>query len=82
MNEEIYNLAAQAGATDEHGHSVKTADVVCFTRTEFDGFIQRLVEYQTSELYTYRRELENDFMGDDVPSAMMIGHLKTIMGIE
>lgn len=50
INKEIYNLAGQAGATDESGGSIKNANIICFTRIEFEDFIQRFSNYLKEEL--------------------------------
>lgn len=81
MNEEIYDLAAQSGATDEKGCSVKNSDVICFTKTEFEGFIERLINYQTAHIQR-RFDQHLKYTGVIVSADDLLDELKRkIMGV-
>lgn len=41
MNQHIFDLARQSGATDEHGNRAK--DVFCFTKVELENFAETLI---------------------------------------
>jgi hypothetical protein len=82
MNKTLYYLASCAGATDVEGGPVTENGPVCFASNEFEDFIQRMVNFQITEMSKYEHERRNDFMGDDVPPVVLYNHLQNVMGVK
>jgi hypothetical protein len=82
INPKIFQLAKEAGATDEKGGSIDTG-IISFTNREFEDFMTRYTKYLQDELSEVVAEAHHEFtyLGDDVPSCVLIDAVeKTLKG--
>jgi DICT domain-containing protein len=82
FNPEIYNMASQAGATDEKGGPISTG-VISFTPYEFEDFMTRFVRYVQNRQYKIIKDDKDSltYMGNDTPSYVLISELeKSLIG--
>jgi len=77
FNPKIYELATQAGATDEKGGSISSG-VISFTKYEFEDFMTRYTRYVQARMQAIVKKANDEFtyMGDDVPSGLLIQELE------